>query len=58
MRLHEEVVALLRKPSIREKLLAEGAEPVGNTPEQFRAFIEAEIAKWDKIIRAAGLTAS
>ena len=58
MRLHEEVVALLRQPSIREKLLAEGAEPVGNMPEQFRAFIEAEIAKWDKIIRAAGLTAS
>ena len=58
MRLHEEVVALLRQPSIREKLLAEGAEPVGNTPEQFRAFIETEIAKWGKIIRAAGLTAS
>lgn len=58
MRLHEEVVALLRQPSIRGKLLAEGAEPVGNMPEQFRTFIEAEIAKWDKIIRAAGLTAT
>ena len=58
MRLHEEVVALLRQPLIREKLLAEGAGPVGNTPEQFRAFIEAGIAKWGKIIRAAGLTTS
>ena len=55
MRLHEEVVALLRQPSIREKLLAEGAEPVGNMPEQFRTFIEAEIAKWGKAMRDAGI---
>ena len=58
MKLHQEVVALLQQPAIRERLLAEGAEPVGNTPDQFRAFIDAEIAKWGKIIRGAGLTAS
>lgn len=58
MKLHQEVVALLQQPATRERLLAEGAEPVGNTPDQFRAFIDAEIAKWGKIIRAAGLTAN
>jgi len=58
MKLHQEVVALLQQPATRERLLAEGAEPVGTTPDQFRAFIDAEIAKWGKIIRAAGLTAS
>ena len=58
MKLHQEVVALLQQPAIRERLLVEGAEPVGNTPDQFRAFIDAEIAKWGKIIRGAGLTAS
>ncbi|MEI6321098.1 MAG: tripartite tricarboxylate transporter substrate binding protein [Pseudomonadota bacterium] len=58
MKLHQEVVALLQQPATKERLLAEGAEPVGNTPDQFRAFIDAEIAKWGKIIRAAGLTAS
>ena len=58
MKLHQEVVALLQQPAIRERLLAEGAEPVGNTPDQFRTFIDAEIAKWGKIIRGAGLTAS
>ena len=57
-RLHAEVVALLQQPAVKERLLADGAEPVGNTPEEFRAFIEAEIVKWGKIIRAAGLTAS
>jgi hypothetical protein len=48
----------VQQPAIRERLLVEGAEPVGNTPDQFRAFIDAEIAKWGKIIRGAGLTAS
>jgi tripartite-type tricarboxylate transporter receptor subunit TctC len=57
-RLHAEVVALLQQPAVKDRLLADGAEPVGNTPEEFRAFIEAEIAKWGKIIKAAGLTAS
>lgn len=57
-RLHAEVVGLLKQPAVRYRLLGYGAEPVGNTPEEFRAFIEAEIAKWGKIIRAAGLTAS
>ena len=58
MKLHQEVVALLQQPATRERLLAEGAEPVGNTPDQFRAFIDAEIAKWGRIIRGAGLQGS
>jgi tripartite-type tricarboxylate transporter receptor subunit TctC len=58
MKLHQEVVALLQQPATRERLLAEGAEPVGNTPDQFRAFIDAEIAKWGRIIRGAGVQGS
>jgi tripartite-type tricarboxylate transporter receptor subunit TctC len=58
MKLHQEVVALLQQPATRERLLAEGAEPVGNTPDQFRAFIDAEIAKWGRTIRGAGLQGS
>ena len=34
--------------------MGDGAEPVGNTPEQLGEFIQSEIAKWGKVIRAAG----
>jgi tripartite-type tricarboxylate transporter receptor subunit TctC len=47
---------VLRAPGIREKLLAQGADPVGSTPEQFSAFIRSEIAKWTKVVRQSGVT--
>ncbi len=56
-KLHDEIVAIIRLPQVKDHLLAEGAEPVGNTPEQFGAFIKSEIDKWGKVIRAAGLRA-
>ena len=57
MRLHDEIVKILAVPEVRERFAREGAEPVGNTPEQFGAFIRAEIAKYAKLIKAAGLRA-
>src|SRR6185369_17953050 len=57
MKLNKEVVAIVNLPEVKSHLLAEGAEPVGNTPEQFGEFIKAEIAKWGKVIRTAGLRA-
>jgi tripartite-type tricarboxylate transporter receptor subunit TctC len=56
-KLNREVVAIVNLPDVKKHLLGEGAEPVGNTPEQFGEFIKAEIAKWGKVIRAAGLRA-
>ena len=56
-KLNKEVVAIVNLPDIKSHLLAEGAEPVGNTPEQFGALIRAEIDKWGKVIHAAGLRA-
>ena len=41
-------------PEVREKLLAQGAEPVANTPDAFGKFINAEIAKWAKVVKASG----
>ena len=40
---------------IKERLAQMGAEGVGNTPDQFAVFIKAEIAKWAKVVRAAGI---
>ena len=55
MKLNREIVAILQLPEVKNHLLAEGAEPVGNAPEEFGEFIKAELAKWGKVIRAAGL---
>jgi len=45
----------MRDPAVKEKLASQGAELIGDTPEHFRGFIEAEIAKWAKVIRDAGV---
>lgn len=42
------------RPDVREKLLGQGAEPVANTPEDFAKYIDAEIAKWGKVVKASG----
>ena len=57
MVLHGEVVKILGVTETRDKLLLQGFEPVGGTPGEFGAHIKAEIAKWGKIIKAAGIKA-
>jgi len=44
----------INSASVREKYLAMGAEPVGNTPTQFATFIKNEIAKWTKVVKDSG----
>jgi tripartite-type tricarboxylate transporter receptor subunit TctC len=52
--LSTEMMRILSLPDAREKLISQGLEPVGDTPEQFGAFIKAEIAKWAKVVAASG----
>ena len=54
--LNSAIVRTVNAPDLRARFLDQGAEPVGNTPEQYTAFIEREIAKWAKVIKAAGIT--
>jgi len=54
-RLNREVVKALASPELNARLSAEGAEPASNTPEQFAEFIKAEIVKWGKVTKAAGI---
>jgi tripartite-type tricarboxylate transporter receptor subunit TctC len=56
-KVHAGVVKALQSTEVRERLTGDGAEPVGSSPEQFAAFVRAEIAKWNKVIRAAGIKA-
>jgi tripartite-type tricarboxylate transporter receptor subunit TctC len=53
-RLNAEVVKILKQPGVKEQLMAQGAEPVGDTPEEFSRFTLAEISKWAKIIKVSG----
>ncbi|MGH8847432.1 MAG: tripartite tricarboxylate transporter substrate binding protein, partial [Polaromonas sp.] len=53
-RLQQEVAKALNAPAIKEKLLAQGAIPSGNTPQQFSAFIDAEHKKWAQVVKASG----
>jgi tripartite-type tricarboxylate transporter receptor subunit TctC len=54
-RLHSEVAKILRTPEVRQELAALGAEPVGDTPDEFAAFLKADIARWGKIIQDKGI---
>ncbi|NOV27291.1 tripartite tricarboxylate transporter substrate binding protein [Cupriavidus necator] len=53
-RIQQEVAKALGAPAVRERLQAQGAEPVGNTPEQFAAFIRAETTKWARVVKDSG----
>ncbi|MNC87550.1 Tripartite tricarboxylate transporter family receptor [compost metagenome] len=56
-RLHSAAVRALKSPEVRERLQGLGADPGGNTPQQYTAFIQSEITKWAKVIKAAGIKA-
>ena len=55
-RLNQALVTILRSTDMKQRLLSSGNEPVGNTPEQFDAFIRKEIPRWTKVIKDAGIT--
>jgi len=56
-RLNREIVKVVRSPEFNQILVSEGATPVGNTPAEFDAVIRADVKKWAKIIKEAGIRA-
>jgi tripartite-type tricarboxylate transporter receptor subunit TctC len=54
-KLYKGVAAALQDKGVRDLFHASGAEPVGNTPDEFSALVKSEIAKWAKVVKAAGL---
>jgi tripartite-type tricarboxylate transporter receptor subunit TctC len=56
-RLNAEVVKIVHLPEVKKVLNHEGAEPVGNSPQEFTAILRSETAKWAKVIKAAGIKA-
>jgi tripartite-type tricarboxylate transporter receptor subunit TctC len=53
--LNRTALEALRDPDVKEKLATQGALLIGDTPEHFRDFIDAEIRKWTKVIKDAGI---
>ncbi|MPZ47434.1 MAG: hypothetical protein GEV05_29540 [Betaproteobacteria bacterium] len=46
---------VLKNPEVRKRMLQIGAVPGGNTPEEFRAFIQAEMQKWGNLVKQTGI---
>ena len=53
-RIQQEVAKALKTPAMKEKMLAQGAIPSGNTPQEFAKLIDSEIAKWAQVVKVSG----
>jgi tripartite-type tricarboxylate transporter receptor subunit TctC len=53
-KIHDDAVAIIRRPDFLERLDRDGIEPVANTPEEFAAQIKTDLGNWAKIVKAAG----
>ena len=53
--LNARIVKTLQRADVRERLGTEMGEPVGSTPDEFRAFMKAEIARWAPVVKASGM---
>ena len=49
-----DIAAALKQPDLRDRLLADGSDPVGSTPEAFAAFLRSEMLKWGKVVKESG----
>lgn len=56
-RLHADIAKVVRLPDVQERLAGQGATTVGNTPEQFAAYIKSESAKWAHVLKTSGVRA-
>jgi tripartite-type tricarboxylate transporter receptor subunit TctC len=54
-KVYADVARTLQEPEVKAKLLGQGAEPIGSSPEQFRSRIAAEITRFERLVKAAGI---
>ena len=53
-RIHDAVTRAMQAPEVRDKFIAQGAEPLSGTPQDAAAYTRAEVAKWGKVVKASG----
>jgi tripartite-type tricarboxylate transporter receptor subunit TctC len=54
-RWHRETVRTLKEPDVRDRLVTDGADPVGSSPEEFAAYLRSETVKWAKVVKDIGI---
>ena len=53
-KLHDEIVRVLAIPDVRDRIVHDGSDPVGNTPQEFRDFMTSDLNKWAKLVKESG----
>jgi tripartite-type tricarboxylate transporter receptor subunit TctC len=55
--LHEAIARVVKQPEMRERLSTQGYDPLGNSSAEFAAYLRAEVGKWAKVVKDAGMRA-
>jgi tripartite-type tricarboxylate transporter receptor subunit TctC len=56
-KLYRDFARVVQLPEVRQRFASDGADPVGSSPEEFAAYLRAEIARWTKVVKTAGIKA-
>ena len=56
-KLHHDIARIVQLPEVKQRFAADAADPVGSSPEEFTAYLRSEIARWTKVVKAAGIKA-
>ncbi len=56
-KLHGEIARILKLPDVSESMKENGQDTIGSTPEQFAAYVQSEISKWEKVVKQSGARA-
>ncbi len=54
-KIHDDTLTVMRRTDFQERLAKDGIDPVGNSPEEFAAQVTSDLAKWNKVVKAAGV---
>jgi len=57
VKLNDAIVKIIHQPDVVQRMADLGAEPVGSMPDEYAAFIKAEMARWSKVVKQAGIRA-
>ena len=54
-RLHGELMKAIKQPEVLDRMASLGTDPIGNLPAEFADQIKSDLAKWEKVVKAAGI---
>jgi tripartite-type tricarboxylate transporter receptor subunit TctC len=53
-KIHADIVAVLKRPEMKERMASQGADIIGSTPQEFASFMKADLMKWAKVVKDSG----